>query len=61
MRATTGVRMAKMPLYFLQNGDIERSRATLGALLQGDLHGCEEESCEEEGEEALSATPASSL
>jgi hypothetical protein len=53
--------MAKMPLYFLQNGDIERSRATLGALLQGDSHGCEEESCEEEGEEALSATPASRL
>jgi hypothetical protein len=46
-------------LSFSKNGDIERTRAALGALLQGDLHGCEEESRKEEGEEALSATPAS--
>jgi hypothetical protein len=46
-------------LYLFANGDIERSRAALGVLFQGDFHGCEEESREEEGEEALSATPAS--
>jgi hypothetical protein len=46
-------------LYLFLNSDIERTRATLGALLQGDVNGCEEESREEEGEEALSATPAS--